>query len=114
MSLIPNDAKIIDVDGSTVDFFEYVENDIHYYYFDTSMFGPPEPMLNAMAGLKLIDNINKKLIMCNHTIPNGLLGRIGQNYEHEIEELSDGEFKIIFSYIENESEKADLTQTHCG
>ena len=96
------------------DFFENRVGELIYYYFDTSMFGPPEPMLNAMAGLKLIDSSNKKLVMFNHTIPNGLLVRVGQNYTHELEELPNGEIKIVFSYIKDETEKADLTQTSCG
>ncbi len=36
------------------------------------MTGPPEPMVNAMAGLRLLDNSNKKLIMINHKTPGGL------------------------------------------
>lgn len=114
MNLLPSDAKKIEVDGSTVDFFTYEQNGFSYYFFDTSMMGPPEPMINAMAGLKLIDAVNKRLVMINHKVPGGLFGKIGQNFDHMIEELPDGRAKVVFAYVQGESEKADLTKNSCG
>jgi len=114
MNLLPSNAVKIEIEGTTVDFFEYKENGVHYYYFDTSMTAAPEPMINAMAGLGLLDATNKKLIMINHRVPGGLFGKVNQNFTHEIEELEDGRAKVVFSYLEDESEKADLTQTSCG
>lgn len=114
MSLLPADAKKIEVAGATVDFFEYIEDGLSVYQFDTSMCGPPEPMVNAMAGLRLIDGGNKKLVMINHKSPGGLFGKIGENFDHEVEHLEDGNVKVVFTYKAGESEKADLTQTSCG
>ena len=48
----------IEVAGATVDFYKYNEGDVEVYEFDTSRCGPPEPMVNAMAGLKMIDGPN--------------------------------------------------------
>ena len=79
-------------------------------YRVTSECGPPEPMVNAMAGLKLIDSANKRLIMINHKVPGGLFGKIGQNFDHKIEELADGRAKVTFGYLQGQSEKADLTK----
>jgi len=103
----------IEVMGATVPFFTYIIGETQYYEFDTSKCGPPDPMVNAMAGLKLIDNSNKELVMINHKFPGGLMGKIGENYDHRREDMSDGRVKIIFSYKVGESEKADLTQTSC-
>ncbi len=114
MNLLPSDAKKIEVEGATVDFFEYIQDGLLHYYFDTSMTGPPEPMVNAMAGLKLIDSADKRLVMINHKVPGGLFGKIGQNFDHEIEELEDGRAKVVFGYLQGESEKADLTKNTCG
>jgi len=114
MSLLPSDAKKIEVEGSTVDFFEYIQNGLSYYYFDTSMCGPPDPMVNAMAGLRLIDAPNKRLVMINHKVPGGLFGKIGQNFDHMIEELPDGRAKVVFAYLDGKSEQADLTKNTCG
>jgi len=107
------EKKEIEVMGSTVPFFTYTIEETQYFEFDTSECGPPDPMVNAMAGLKLIEDVNKKLIMINHKFPGGLMGKIGDNYSHTKEDMEDGRVKIIFSYISGESEKADLTQTSC-
>ena len=103
----------IEVAGATVDFYKYNEGDVEVYEFDTSRCGPPEPMVNAMAGLKLIDGPNKKLVMINHKKPMGLLDKIGDNYNIDIENLEDGRVKLIFTYKEGASEKANLNDTAC-
>jgi len=103
----------LEVMGSTVPFFTYTIEETQYFEFDTSKCGPPDPMVNAMAGLKLIDDSNKQLVMINHKFPGGLIAKIGENYNHSKEELDDGRVKILFSYKTGESEKADLTQNSC-
>ncbi|SFV68396.1 hypothetical protein MNB_SV-14-285 [hydrothermal vent metagenome] len=104
----------LEVMGATVPFFTYTIEDTQYFEFDTSKCGPPDPMVNAMAGLKLIDGSDKKLVMINHKYPGGLIGKIGENYSHTKEEMADGNVKLVFSYIAGESEKADLTQNSCA
>jgi hypothetical protein len=107
------EKKEIEVEGATVPFFEYKIGETQYYEFDTSKCGPPEPMVNAMAGLRLIDSPDKKLVMINHKKPMGLLDKIGENYGIETEELDDGRVKLTFSYKEGESEKANLNDAAC-
>lgn len=103
----------IAVEGATVDFVTYKADGITYYQFDTSRCGPPEPMVNAMAGLRLIDAPDKKLIMINHTSPGDLFNKIDENFDYIVEPLEDGNVKVVFSYKPHKSEQADLTQTHC-
>lgn len=98
MVTIPADAKIIEVAGSTVDFVEFEENGITYYAFDTSLTGPPEPMLNAMAGLRLIDGADKKVIMINHKMPMGLFDKIADNFAIESRTREDGLAEVTFSF----------------
>ena len=107
------EKKEIEVMGATVPFFEYKLEDTQYYEFDTSKCGPPDPMVNAMSGLKLITDANKKLVMINHKTPAGLLDKIGANFNITNEKLEDGRVKLIFSYKLEDSEKADLNQTSC-
>ncbi len=107
------EKKEIEVMGATVPFFEYKLEDTQYYEFDTSKCGPPDPMVNAMAGLKLITDENKKLVMINHKKPMGLLEKIGENFDVSDEKLEDGRVKLVFSYNAEKSEKANLNQTHC-
>jgi len=114
MELLPADAKKIEVAGATVDFYTYVKDGLTLYQFDTSRCGPPEPMVNAMAGLQLIDGSEKKLVMINHKTPGGLFDKIGENYEYLIEKLPDDRVKVVFGYRAGESEKADLTQADCN
>jgi len=114
MSDLPKDAVKIAVAGATVDFYTYMEDNTTIYRFDTSMTGPPEPMVNAMAGLKLIDSADKALVMINHKAPGGLFAKIGENYNYTVEDLPDGKVKIVFTYKPGASEQADLTQTSCG
>ena len=105
----------IQVPGATVPFFTYKMGETQYFEFDTSKCGPPEPMVNAMAGLKLIDSADKKLVMINHKKPMGLLDKIGENFNLESEEkLNDGRVKLIFGYKAGESEKANLDDASCS
>ncbi len=110
---LPDNAQKVEVPGASVDFFKYEKDGVTYYQFDTSRCGPPEPMVNAMAGLKLVNSPNIKLIMINHKMPMGLLNKIEQNYNIEKEELPDGNVRLVFSYKEGESEKANLNDSHC-
>ena len=106
--------KEIEVIGASVPFFTYELGEDQIFEFDTSKCGPPEPMVNAMAGLKLINEPGKKLVMINHKKPGGLISKIGENYDIEIENLEDGRVKLTFSYKAGESEKADLSKNSCG
>lgn len=108
-----NFKEEIEVEGATLPFFTYKNGESEVYEFDSSRCGPPEPMVNAMAGLKLLDSPSKKLVMINHTKPLGLLEKVRENYEIETEELDDGRVKLTFSYLEGQSESANLTQTSC-
>ena len=105
--------EAIEVPGATVPFFTYTMGETQYFEFDTSKCGPPEPMVNAMAGLKMIDGPDKKVVMINHKKPMGLLDKIGENYDIETEKMDDGRVKLIFSYKVGESENADLNDAAC-
>ncbi|MCB4753396.1 MAG: hypothetical protein LGB01_04185 [Sulfurovum sp.] len=107
------EKKEIKVEGATVPFYEYIIGETQYYEFDTSKCGPPEPMVNAMTGLKMLDNPKKKVVMINHKKPMGLLEKIGENYKIETEKMNDGCIKLIFSYKEGESKKANLNDMAC-
>ena len=107
------EKKEIDVAGATVPFYEYTIGETQYYEFDTSKCGPPEPMVNAMSGLKLIDNAHKKVVMINHKKPMGLLDKIGENYDIDTEKMEDGRIKLIFSYKAGKSETANLDDAAC-
>ncbi|MDD5156700.1 hypothetical protein [Sulfurimonas sp.] len=97
MSNIPNDALKIEVVGATVDFFKLEKDGQSTYYFDTSKCGPPDPMVNAVCGLKLIGGTSDKLVMINHKAPGGLLAKLGDDISHEMQNTEDGLVKVTFS-----------------
>lgn len=103
----------IEVTGATVDFFKTVKDGLTTYEFDTSMCAPPEPMVNAMAGLQLLDE-NSQLIMINHKSPGGLFPKIEADFEFVNEQLEDGRAKVIFRKKSNASNATDFTQNSCS
>ncbi len=105
--------EALEVEGATVPFYTYKIGETQFIEFDSSKCGPPEPMVNAMAGLKLLDDAHKKVVMINHKKPGGLLDKIGENYEIETEKMEDGRVKLIFSYKAGESEKVNLSDNSC-
>ncbi len=109
----PEDAKELNIEGATVPFYEYKVGDTTYIEFDTSKCGPPEPMVNAMLSVALIKDANTKVIMINHKSPAGLLPKISANYGIEESVMEDGRAKLVFSYKEGLSEKADLSDKSC-
>ena len=109
----PDNAEEFQVEGATVPFYKYKVGETEYIEFDTSRCGPPEPMVNAMIAVGLIKGPNTKVIMINHKKPMGLLDKIGENFDIEDTELDDGRAKLVFSYREGSTEKADLSDKSC-
>lgn len=103
----------IEVQGSSVDFFKSIEDGLTTYHFDTSKCGPPEPMVNAMAGLQLLDE-KSQLIMINHKAPGGLFPKIEQEFTYEIEQLENGFAKVIFRKKPDSKNTTDFTQNTCA
>ena len=108
----PNDAEEFHPEGATVPFYRYTAGEDQIVEFDTSKCGPPEPMVNAMVGLKMVDD-KTKLLMINHKKPMGLLDKVGENYQMEDVKLDDGRVQLLFSYKAGASESADLSDASC-
>lgn len=98
MAEIPSDAQKIEVEGSTVDFVVFENEGYTCYAFDTSRCGPPDPMVNAVAGLRLIDSPHKRLIMINHKMPMGLFDKIGEDFIIDSCIREDGLAEVVFSF----------------
>jgi hypothetical protein len=113
MGKIPELAEKIEVSGSTVDFFKFIQDGLTTYQFDTSKCGPPDPMVNAMAGLQLLDD-NSQLIMINHKAPGGLFPKVEAEFNYEISETEDKLAKIIFTKKGGASSTTDFSSTKCG
>lgn len=103
----------IEVSGATVDFFKSIENGLTTYTFDTSKCGPPDPMVNAMLGLQLLDD-KSQLVMINHHSPGGLYPKIQAEFDYEIGATEDGEIKITFTKKAGVENSTDFTQNSCN
>ena len=99
--------------GATVDFFTFEEEGVRFFQFDTSKCAPPEPMVNAMAGLQLLKEPNQKLVMINHKAPMGLFPKIEMDFDYVISEEEEGIVKIVFTKKENSKDATDFTQNSC-
>jgi hypothetical protein len=113
MNLLPVDAQKIAVMGATVDFFKYIEDGVSMYQFDTSRCGPPDPMVNAMAGLQLLDE-NSKLVMINHKAPGGLFPKVEDEFNYEVQDLENGFVKVIFTKKTGAKNSTDFGSSSCG
>ncbi|MCW8894898.1 MAG: hypothetical protein OQK48_06760 [Sulfurimonas sp.] len=113
MSLIPSEASKVEVAGATVDFFELKKDGESTYYFDTSKCGPPDPMVNAMSGLRLIKGTNNKLVMINHKTPGGLFSKLEDDISHEAQEVDGGLVKITFTSNNSSAANTDFEQNAC-
>ena len=110
----PHDATLLHVNNATVPFFTYQIDGIHFISFDTSMCVPPEPMVNAMIALELLDSADKKVVMINHRSPVGLLAKVQSFYDIDVTELEGNKVQLIFSYKEGITPKVDLSQKQCA
>lgn len=110
----PEEAKRFQPDGATIQFVEYEEEGVKIIGFDSQMCIPPEPMVNAMIALKMLETPKTKVIMVNHRSPVGLLAKINANYVIDEEKLGGEAVKLTFSYKEGATEHADLSNSRCG
>lgn len=113
MNTLPQNAQPIEVEGATVPFYTYEENGTTYLYFDSSKTGHPEPMINAMSGLKALKE-EQKLVMINHKAPMGLFPKIEADYDYEVSELDSGLFKIVFSKKSDAKGSTNYDDTACN
>jgi hypothetical protein len=97
-----------------VDFETFEQDGLIYYRFDTIETECPEPMVNAMHGLKLLDSMNKRLVMINMQEPMGLYPRIANDFEWEVEPLDGGDVRITFKRKAIENTSTDFENTYCS
>ena len=86
----------IEIPGATIDFFKYEEDGLTYYEFNATHCSPPEPMVNAMSGLRMLQNKDDRLVGVFFHEPTPLYDRLGGQFTHEAIALESGDYKIIF------------------
>lgn len=111
--MIPKDAIETKIEGATVPFYKYQDNGITVYQFDSSKAGHPEPMINAMSGLQILQE-NESLVMINSKAPMGLFPKIEDDFNFEVEDLEDGRVKVTFKAKDSGVVTTDFTNTGCA
>ena len=105
--------NLIDIEGATVAFYNFNYNGKDTLCFNTSKSTPPHPMVNAMAGLKVLKD-NQQLVMINHHSPDGLFAKIDANFNYDVEDLEDGTVKIVFTPKAGTTAQTDFNDNQCG
>jgi hypothetical protein len=86
----------VSIPMTTLDFFKYEKDGIVYYEFDATECSPPEPMVNTMNALRIIQNENERLVGRFFHEPTPLYAKISQFFDYEAKELENGDFEITF------------------
>jgi len=110
---LPKSAKNIKLEDASVEFYEFLQDDITYFYFDTSLCSAPEPMVNALLGLQLLQNEKQKLIMINHKAPGGLFPKITDDFIYNILDINTG-VQVIFALKHKKSIQTDFNNNSCA
>ncbi len=86
----------VQIPRTTLPFYKYEKDGIIYYEFDATKCSPPEPMVNAINGLRMLKNENERMVGIFFHEPTPLFERINNNFTHEIEELESGDVRVVF------------------
>ena len=113
MIKIPQDAKKMILEDSSVEFYNFTLNEVEYFYFDTSLCSAPEPMVNALLGLQLLKKKSQRLIMVNHHAPGGLFPRIAEDFTYDILTLDTG-VQVVFALKNDLSQNTDFNDNSCA
>ncbi len=86
----------VQIPNATLDFFKYEKDGLVIYEFDATECQPPEPMVNTMCALQVLNNPNERVVGTFFHEPFPLYQRISTHFEFESKELVDGDFRVIF------------------
>ncbi|MDD5156925.1 hypothetical protein [Sulfurimonas sp.] len=88
--------ELIAVPRATLDFYKYEEDGLTFYEYNATKCQPPEPMVNTMVGLSLLNDKNDRLVGIFFHEPFPLYSKIPLTISHEAVELESGDFRITF------------------
>jgi len=88
--------KLVEIPGATLAFKCYEKDGLTFYEFDATECDPPEPMVNTMRGLSLLQSENDRLVGIFFHEPFPLYARIPLTITYNATELSSGDYEIIF------------------
>jgi uncharacterized protein (DUF2249 family) len=91
--------ELIVVPRATLDIYNYTEDGLNFYEFDATECSPPEPMVNTIVVLEMLQDEHDRLLVRFFHEPVPLYERLSQNFSYESRELENGDFEVIFKKI---------------
>lgn len=91
-----SEKEKVEVPKATLDFYKYEEDALTFYEFDATECSPPEPMVNAIHGLRMLKNENDRMVGIFFHEPTPLFERTQNSFTHEVTELENGDVKVVF------------------
>ncbi len=88
--------KLVTVPRATLDIYNYEESGLNIYEFDATECSPPEPMVNTIVCLELLQTPNDRLQVKFFHEPMPLYDRVGESFTHTSQELESGDFLVTF------------------
>lgn len=88
--------ELIKVPRATLDIYRYEENGFTIYEFDATECSPPEPMVNTIVTLELLEDENDILKVLYFHEPTPLYERVATAFSYLSEELDNGDFLVTF------------------
>ncbi|MFA6196589.1 MAG: hypothetical protein WC656_08075 [Sulfurimonas sp.] len=88
--------ELAEVPRATLKFYTYEADGLTFYEFDATECSPPEPMVNAINGLRMLKSENDRLVGIFFHAPTPLFDKTEKSFTHEIEELESGDVKVVF------------------
>ena len=92
--------KPVEVEGTTLAFYEYEKDGLTFYEFNSTECNPPEPMINTIKGLSLLKSSSDRLVGLFFHEPFPLYQRIPFTISYESQELENGDFRVTFKLLE--------------
>lgn len=92
--------KPVEVMGATLPFYQYEKDDLTFFEFNATECSPPEPMVNTIKGLSLLQSSNDRLVGLFFHEPFPLYQRIPFTIAHEAVELENGDFQVTFKLLD--------------
>ncbi len=90
--------SLLEVPGATLPFYTYEKDGLNYFEFDATKCESPEPMINTMRGLTLLQTSKDRVVGLYFHEPFPLYARIPLTIEHDAVELESGDFRITFKF----------------
>ena len=88
--------ELIVVPRATLDIYNYQKDGLNIYEFNATECSPPEPMVNTIVVLEMLQNENDRLIVTFFHEPHPLYERLEETFSHDSKELDNGNIEVTF------------------